>query len=231
MDNASLRGKDVEFDIESGDNTSEEDISKDLDSCNRQLKNRFSFTWRGLLNFDRSNKHKSRFESCSNSANSDNALADNVELLVDRNLEGEDVEEHSSIAKNNHSKQSNGKTNPRKPPKPPRPPKGPLLDAADQMFVKEIAELASRKRARIKRMEGVKKMKASKATTSSYITLSAMAFTALFLIIVILQVIKSGSGAAAGLMASPEPAVASDEAFISIQFPKTSAAYEVLQDR
>ncbi|KAI4301534.1 hypothetical protein L6164_034802 [Bauhinia variegata] len=224
MKNTSLREKDVEFDLESGENTSEKDANKDLDSRNRQLKNRFSCTWRGLLNFDGPNMYESRLESCSSSANSDEAADDNVELLVDRDLVGENIEKQLSIAKNNFSMQINRKTNSRKPPKPPRPPKGPSLDAADQKFVKEIAELALKKRARIKRMEAVKRRKARKATTSSYTSLSAMAITVLFLLIIFLQGIKSGSSASVGLMASPESAVAADETLISIQFPKTFTA-------
>ncbi|KEH43193.1 uncharacterized protein [Medicago truncatula] len=205
--------KEVEFDIESGENTSEEDTSNDERDSNS--KNGFPWSWNGVMNLDGSEKGKNGIEaSCSSSSNFCDVVGVdecNLELLVDKGLEH---------VNGNHGKQKIKFTNPRKPQKPPLPPRGPSLDAGDHKFVKELAELALRKRARIKKMNAVKKMKASKLPSSStYTNLSAMVITIFFFLVIIFHGIKSASSASVGLTASPESAVASDEGLISVQYP------------
>ncbi|KAF7818114.1 putative transmembrane protein [Senna tora] len=217
MDQTISRDKDFEFDLESGGNTSEEDVFRDLDSSERESISSFSLAWNRLLNLDGSKQHETGVETCSSSSKSGDVVDDNVKLLVDTYLE--DVQKQLSPVKSNNAKGKKKKTN-SKPSKPPRPPKGPSLDAADQKLVKEISELALRKRERIKKIKAVRKMKARKAS-SSYTGFSALVITIFFLTVIILQGIKSGSSAVVGLMASPEPAVASDEGLISVHFPKS----------
>ncbi|XP_045807743.1 uncharacterized protein LOC123902127 isoform X3 [Trifolium pratense] len=175
MGRAILREKDVEFDIESGENTSEEDTSND----ERDSMNGFPWSLNGVLNLDGSEKGKNGIESCSSSSNSCDVLVVgdcSLELLVDKGLE------------HVNGKQKIKFTNPRKPQKPPLPPKGPSLDAGDHKYMKELAELALRKRARIKKMKEVQKMKASKSSSSSiYTNLSAMVITIFFLLVIILH--------------------------------------------
>ncbi|XP_058769146.1 uncharacterized protein LOC131643012 isoform X2 [Vicia villosa] len=208
--------KDVEFDIESGENTSEEETSND----ERDSRNGFPWSWNGVLNLDGSEKGKNGIESCSNSSNSGDFVGVedyNLELLVDKGLEHVHGN-HGHHGK--HGKQKSMFGNPRKPQKPPLPPKGPSLDAGDHRFVKELAELALRKRARVKKMNAVKRMKAGKPpSTSSYTNLSAMVITIVFFLVIILHGIRSASSAAVGLTASPETTVVADESLISIQYP------------
>ncbi|XP_028786110.1 uncharacterized protein LOC114742027 [Neltuma alba] len=140
----------------------------------------------------------------------------------------EDVHKKLPHVKNNNGKEKKKKTN-AKPPKPPRPPKGPLLDAADKKLVQDIAEIALRKRERIKKMKATRKMKARKASSSSSCAgLSAMVITIFFFAIIIIQGIRSGRGAAVGVMASPEPSIAADEGLISVRFSK-NFTHEVVQ--
>ncbi|KAG5061841.1 hypothetical protein JHK85_003024 [Glycine max] len=204
------REKDVEFDLESGGNSSEDDVGNDLYVSDRESKGAFGLAWNGILNVDGSDKGKSGIESCSNSAKSgDFGVMDenNLELFVDKGF----VQHQLSHVNVNHAKQKTKPFIPKKPPKPPLPPRGPSLDAVDQKFVKELEELALRKRARVKKMKAVRKMKASKSSSSStYTSLSAMTLHA---------GIKSANSAAVGLMASPEAAIAGDEGLISIQYP------------
>ncbi|GAU36406.1 hypothetical protein TSUD_38740 [Trifolium subterraneum] len=235
MGRAILREKDVEFDIESGENTSEDDTSND----ERDSMNGFPWSLNSVLNLDGSEKGKIGIESCSSSSNSCDALGVDdcsLELLVD-NKGLEHV----------NGKQKIKFTNPRKPQKPPLPPKGPSLDAGDHKYMKELADLALRKRARIKKMKEVQKMKASKSSPSStYTSLSAMVITVFFLLVIILHAkdlvmffqcvgkcpilvatipktlfagIRSSSTTAVGLTVSPETAVVADKGLISVQFP------------
>jgi len=78
--------------------------------------------------------------------------------------------------------------------KPPRPPRPLSLDAADQKLIKELAELAMIKRARIERMKALKQKKNSKilsssssTSSSSYGSFFAMAFTVIFLLVILFQ--------------------------------------------
>ncbi|OIV91016.1 hypothetical protein TanjilG_16976 [Lupinus angustifolius] len=218
------REKDVEFDLESGGNTSEEDSSNNLCVSEREPKSAFSWSLNGILNFDGSDKRESEVELCNSLTKSDDVVVDdndNLELLVDKGLDHVQDQEHiSHLSNGNHGKHKSKLTNPRKPPKPPLPPRGPSLDAGDQKFVMELAELALRKRSRIKKMKATRKMKAIKSppsSSSSYANLSAMAVTVFFFLVIIFQGIKSASSAAFGVTASPE---ASDEGLISVHYPK-----------
>ncbi|CAL0300206.1 unnamed protein product [Lupinus luteus] len=222
------REKDVDFDLESGGNTSEEDSSNNLCVSERETKSTFSWSLNGILNFDGSDKRESGVELCNNLTESDDVVVvddnDNLELLVDKGLEHvQDQEQISHLSNGNHGKHKSK----RKPPKPPLPPRGPSLDAGDQKFVKELAELALRKRARIKKMKATRKMKAIKSSpssSSSYANLSAMTITVFFFLVIIFQGIKSANSAAFGVTASPE---ASDEGLISVQYPKNFSNVEL----
>lgn len=194
MDHTIPREKDVEFDLESGGNTSEEDASNDLYVSERDPKSAFRWSWNGILNFDTSDKREGGVESWSNIAKSGDVVVvddTNLELLVDKGLEHVQDQEQLSHVNGNHAKQKTKPTNPKKPPKPPLPPNGPSLDAGDQKFVKELAELALRKRARIKKMKAVRKRKASKSlsqsSSSTYTSLSAMVITIVFFFVIIFQ--------------------------------------------
>lgn len=228
------RESDVDVDLESGENTSEEDTSND----ERESKSGFRWALDGVLNLDGSDKGKYGIESCSSSSISGGGGGgdivgvvvdeDNLELLVD-NKDLDHVQQQFPYINGNHSKQKSNPimmpSNPRKPSKPPLPPKGPSLDAGDQKFVKELAELALRKRARIKKMKAVRKMKASKSlastssSSSTYTSLSAMVITLIFFFVIILHGIRSASSTAVGLMVSPESTVAADEGLISVKYP------------
>ncbi|CAL0316502.1 unnamed protein product [Lupinus luteus] len=222
MDHSTPRKKDIDFDLESGGNTSEEDSSNDLCVSERDSKSALTWSLNGILNS----------ESCSNFAKSDDIVVvyddENLELLVDKGLEHvQDQEQLSLVNNGNHGIHKTKLINPRKPPKPPLPPKGPSLDAGDQKFVKELAELALRKRARIKKMKATRKMKAikqssssSSSSPSSYANLSAMVVTIFFFLVIIFHGFKSANSAALGVMASPEASVASDDSLISVQYPK-----------
>lgn len=171
---------DVEFDLESGGNSSEEDATNALYLSDRESKTGFH----GVLNFDGSDKGEIGVESCSNSTNSGDVVVvdeDNLELLVGKG-------QLPYYVNGNPARQKVKLANPRKPSKPPLPPRGPSLDAGDQKFVKELAELALRKRARIKKMKAVRKMKASKSSSSSsYTNVSAMVITVFFFLVIILH--------------------------------------------
>ncbi|XP_028771025.1 uncharacterized protein LOC114728306 [Neltuma alba] len=185
MDQTVSREKDLEYDLESGGNTSERRGKQDLDCSEKRWKNLFSWTWNRLPNFDGSKKHESGVETCSSSSKSADVMDDGVPL--------------------------------------------PLLDAADKKLVQDIAEIALRKRERIKKMKATRKMKARKASSSSsYAGLSAMVITIFFFAIIIIQGIRSGRGAAVGVMASPEPSIAADEGLISVRFSK-NFTHEVVQ--
>lgn len=213
------REKDVEFDLESGGNTSEEDVGNDLYLGEIESKGAFDRAWNGVLNFDGLDKTKNGIQSCSYSSKSGVAAVKDekkLELFVEKGF----VQKQLLHVNVNHAKQKTKPYNPRKPPKPPLPPRGPLLDAGDQEFVKELAELALRKRARVKKMKAVRKMKASKSSSSStYTNLSAMVITIFFFLVIILHGIRSVSSTAVGVMDSPEATSTADEGLISIQYP------------
>ncbi|KAK7278161.1 hypothetical protein RJT34_23186 [Clitoria ternatea] len=215
------REKDIDFDLESGGNSSEEDSNNDLCVSERESKGGCRWAWNGFLNFDGSDKGKSGIESCSNSAKSCDVVDENsLDLFMGKALEH--VQHQLPLVNVNNANQKTKLTIPKKSPKPPLPPKGPLLDAGDQKFVKELAELALRKRARIKKMKAVRKRKASKLSSSpssTFTNLSAMVITVFFFLVIIFHGIRSSSSSTVGLMASPEAVVAADEGLISVQYP------------
>lgn len=185
MDQTISREKDLELDLESCGNTSEEeDEIRDADLSEKQSKNLFSWAWNWLPNSDGSKKHENGVETCCSSLKSAEVMDDDIQLHVDACLE--DVHWKLPHVKINNGKEKNKKSN-SKPPKPPRPPKAPLLDAADQKLVQEITEIALRKRERIKKLKAMR-MKARKASSSpSYAGLSAMVITIFFCVIIIIQ--------------------------------------------
>ncbi|XP_038898210.1 uncharacterized protein LOC120085950 [Benincasa hispida] len=208
-----LRERDLTSDLESGGKIVKEVGSVEPSSIKRDVKNIWS-----RLTDDSLLKDERLVASNSNFANSvANIIADeNIEVLIDKNLEGEDDHEvFVHMEKNN----ARGKhKNKKKAPKPPRPPKGPSLDAADRMMVKEIAVLAMKKRARAERMKALKKAKAEK-TSSFNSCIPAMIITFLFFLVIIIQGISSRSSSI--LQGSPEPAVGGSSGFISVQYIKS----------
>ncbi|XP_022954398.1 uncharacterized protein LOC111456647 [Cucurbita moschata] len=208
-----LRERDLAFDLESGGRIGDEVGSVEPSSIKRDVKN----IWNRLTE-DTLLKDELVVASNSNFANSvADVVADvNVELLIDKNLEGEDdCEAFAHVEKTN----ARGKhKNKKKALKPPRPPKGPALDAADRRLVKEIAVIAMKKRARVERMKALRKSKAEK-TSSFNSCIPAMIITFLFFLVIILQGISSRSSPM--LQGSPEPAVDGSSGFISVQYIKS----------
>ncbi|CAK7348464.1 unnamed protein product [Dovyalis caffra] len=219
-----LRERELEVDLESGGTTSEEDRMSDPISASGQTKTLLKRTYTGPVGF----------HGLANSSNFGEVAAEDVELLIDKSSEGEEGQQNKNFVDRKDVEEKHLKKNLRKPPKPPRPPNGLSLDAADQKLMKEITELAMRKRARIERLKALKKMRAAQASSWSS-SLSAMVITILFCLVIIYQVteykvllsgISSRNSGSVSLKGSPEPAVATSEALISVQFNKNSVAYE-----
>lgn len=209
------RGRELEVDLESGGTTNEEDKMRDPISANGQTKTILKRACTGPVGF----------HGLANSSNFSHLAADNVELLIDNNSEGEDGKQNITFVDRKDVVEKRIKKNLKKPPKPPRPPKGLSLDAADQKLMKEITELAMRKRARIERLKALKKMRAAK-TSSWSSSLSAMVITIVFCLIIIYQGISSRYSGSLALKGSPEPAVGTGEALIAVQLYKNNVAYE-----
>lgn len=209
------RGRELEVDLESGGTTNEEDKMKDPISANGQTKTILKRACTGPVGF----------HGLANSSNFSHLAADNVELLIDNNSEGEEGKQNITFVDRKDVVEKRIKKNLKKPPKPPRPPKGLSLDAADQKLMKEITELAMRKRARIERLKALKKMRAAK-TSSWSSSLSAMVITIVFCLIIIYQGISSRYSGSLALKGSPEPAVGTGEALIAVQLYKNNVAYE-----
>ncbi|KAG5231652.1 transmembrane protein [Salix suchowensis] len=199
------RGRELEVDLESGGTTNQEDKVRDPISANGQTKTILKRACTGPMGFHR----------LANSPNFSELAAEDVELLIDNNSEGEEGQQNITFVDRKDV--------------PPRPPKGLSLDAADQKLMKEITELAMRKRARIERLKAIKKMRAAK-TSSWSSSLSAMVITIVFCLIIYIKPLPVGissrySGSLA-LKGSPESAVGSSEALIGVQFYKNNVAYE-----
>lgn len=209
------RGRELEVDLESGGTTNEEDKMRDPISANGQTKTILKRACTGPVGF----------HGLANSSNFSHLATDNVELLIDNNLEGEEGKQNITFVDRKDVVEKRIKKNLKKPPKPPRPPKGLSLDAADQKLMKEITELAMRKRARIERLKALKKMRAAK-TSSWSSSLSAMVITIVFCLIIIYQGISSRYSGSLALKGSPEPAVGTGEALIAVQLYKNNVAYE-----
>ncbi|KAF5745948.1 hypothetical protein HS088_TW06G00113 [Tripterygium wilfordii] len=207
MDNLIAQESDLEVDLESGGTTSEEDRGKDSVSNSRQRDQSRNVFWSGSSSHD----------GLVNSSRVSEVVDGDVELLMEKNSEGEENQEHNVAAKTRVEEKRKKRTS-RKAPKPPRPPKGPSLDAADEKLVREIAELAMRRRARMERIKTLKKMRAAKSSSLNS-SLPAMVITLLFLVIIFHGICSRGSPSS-GALGSPAPAIAMNEGLISIQFHK-----------
>ncbi|KAJ6675029.1 PROTEIN putative-RELATED [Salix viminalis] len=170
------RGRELEVDLESGGTTNQEDKVSDPISANGQTKTILKRACTGPMGFHR----------LANSSNFSELAAEDVELLIDNNSEGEEGQQNITFVDRKDVVEKRIKKNWKPPPKPPRPPKGLSLDAADQKLMKEITELAMRKRARIERLKAIKKMRAAK-TSSWSSSLSAMVITIVFCLIILYQ--------------------------------------------
>ncbi|RYR39658.1 hypothetical protein Ahy_A09g045233 [Arachis hypogaea] len=215
MDHTISRERDIDFDLESGGNSTEEDSSTDRSTSDGDSNGGFRYPWNRILGFESS--------SCSNSSTKPVNGVDNVGVLVND-------DNYNNFAHVNNQNANKAATNPsRKPSKPPLPPNGPSLIAGDQRFVKELSELALRKRARIKRMKAVRKMKAIKSassSSSSYTGFSALVISVFFLLVLIFHGIRSVHSNVVELTASPETVTPTDEDIISVQYPKNSIINE-----
>lgn len=217
------RENDFEFDIESGGTTSEEEASKDLGSSKRQVKKILKKVSSGILNFNGAITHERGISSSSNLVKSGGVVDVGVELLIDKSSEEEESRDQVFVVEKMRIGEKH-KKNSRKPPKPPRPPKGPSLDAADRKLVRELTDVAMRKRARIERIKALKKVKAGKGSSLNS-GLSAMVITLVFFLVITFQGLSSRSSITVGLPGSPEPAVATSESLISVQFYKDPFAF------
>ncbi|OIV95944.1 hypothetical protein TanjilG_27048 [Lupinus angustifolius] len=115
-------------------------------------------------------------------------------------------------------KEKRKRTSNKKAARPPRPPQPPTLDAADRKLMREISELAMLKRARVERMKALKKMRATKSSSSSNSRTWAMIFTAVFVIVIIIQGLSSGKSSVASLQGSPLSTSETEGGLISVQY-------------
>ncbi|KAI8005008.1 hypothetical protein LOK49_LG08G03360 [Camellia lanceoleosa] len=146
---------------------------------------------------------------------------ENVKLLVDKKVEGDEVED---LVENNKSgKERRKTTSAKKPPRPPRPPKALSLDTADQKLIKEISELATMKCARIERMKALKKTKAAKASTSTC-NFFAMLFTIIFCLVMLFQGMSPGRSSTVSFQGSSESAQLGDSGFVSVHYHRNTSA-------
>ncbi|KAK3023322.1 hypothetical protein RJ639_043509 [Escallonia herrerae] len=178
-------GSDLDIDLETGGNTSEEDGSKDLSLRSERALYLLNRTWSGSEGFNgaaRGGDGLSLYgEGSSGQISAENLMMSSKEL----------GDEMANLLQKKWAKEKRRKLNSEKPPKPPRPPGGPLLDAADMMLVKEISELTMMKRQRTARMKALKKVKAEKKK-SSLSNVFAMIVTVLFCLVIIFQVRRDG---------------------------------------
>ncbi|XP_058076510.1 uncharacterized protein LOC131225101 [Magnolia sinica] len=211
--------RDHSIDLECGGTTTEEEGVREPLTGVGQAKRLFGRVWGGCVSFDGSLKGEVTVNSFNNFSNSAKVSIDKVELLMEKNLGGE---EKAGLVENNLGAEKPKKKSCKKPPKPPRPPKPPSLDAADQKLVREISELAMLKRARIERLKALKKMKAAKAASSSSNT-CATVITIIFCLVIILQGAFSRSSANAHFQGSPESAVEMRGGLISVEYYKNAS--------
>ncbi|KAM1114614.1 hypothetical protein ACFX13_048150 [Malus domestica] len=211
--------KEFEIDLEGGGCTSKEDASLDVVSSNGQRIKFLGSVFGWFLHLNESITCTCGIVSSSSLEKSGEVSNVSVETLIERNSEGEESQGHMPRAEKACENEQCKKKNSRNAPKPPRPPKRPSLDAADQKLVREITELAKRKRARIEQMKVAKKMKASKSS-SLYSGISALIITLLFFV-VIFQGISSRSVPTVSTQGSPEPAIATTQGFVSVEYQKS----------
>ncbi|GAA0138233.1 hypothetical protein LIER_00016 [Lithospermum erythrorhizon] len=176
MEGGSLANSDLDIDLESGGNTSEEDGSKT--HTLGENTNRLKCECSGFLGMESPNNYAREgmcSSQCEKSSGPDEIIVDNIKRK-DKRMG------NMLISKDKKSAKNSIKTS-----KPPRPPRGPTLDAAaDLKLVKEISKLAMLKRQRIERMKAMKKMKNEKSFNNS-ISFMAMVVTVLFFIVIVCQ--------------------------------------------
>ncbi|KAK2991781.1 hypothetical protein RJ640_015515 [Escallonia rubra] len=172
---------DLDIDLESGGNTSEEDGSKDLSLRSEHALYLLNRTWSGSEGFNGDARGGDGLSLYDEVLSSGQISAENVTMSSE-----ELGEEMVNFLQKKWAKEKRRKLNSEKPPKPPRPPGGPSLDAADMKLVKEISELTMMKRQRTARMKALKKVKAEKKK-SSLSNVFAMVVTVLFCLVIIFQ--------------------------------------------
>ncbi|XP_022998477.1 uncharacterized protein LOC111493099 [Cucurbita maxima] len=220
LDCMATEDREFEIDLEGGDYTSEYDLSSESDSTSKpHVRKAISRLRSGFLCTNGSINRGCSFDSSSNSTKLDKLGVDeNVELLIDKSLDGEKRRELGALAeKKKNVKEmikNNGKLH-----KPPRPPRGPSLDAADRIFVKEMTQLAVKKRAMVERIKALKKMKAEK-TSSFNSNLPALFITLLFFVVIILQGMSANGSAI--MFESPVPSSSRSAGLIPLQHSSKS---------
>ncbi|KAK9992061.1 hypothetical protein SO802_027046 [Lithocarpus litseifolius] len=221
MDHTIPREKDLEVDLESGVTISEENSSKvPVSGAVKQAKTLLGKICSRFV--DGSINSEDTDSLCGNVLNSDGVSPENVKVVNNKILEGEQPKDY---VENTPMREKRKKTSNKKAPKPPRPPRGPSLDAADQKLIREISELAMLKRARIERMKALKKMKAAKSQSSNS-SIFAMVLTVLFCLVVIFQGMSSKTSSPVSFQGSPVSARATEGGLISVQYYAFPSASE-----
>lgn len=180
MDRIELKTSDSEIDLESGENTSEDDrISGSHATGAKKLLGR---AWSGLFQVDKTKQCPNGSKFYKKVSGSCNDLAVNLDNEMFNKVESELL----NFVDKKMVKEKRKKISYKKPSKPPRPPKGPSLDAADIKMVREFCELAALKRKRIERMKTLRNVKTEKGSSFNG-NLFAMLITVLFCFVIISQ--------------------------------------------
>lgn len=176
MDHLDLRGGDLEIDLESGGNTSEEDGGKHQNLRSVNSNEGLHEVWSEFLGH----------ESPDSSGKATQSVCSFGKVLSsDEKMTGIFGEEVANFAEKKTVQEKTKKPKSKWPPRPPRPPGGPSLEPADMKLVKEISELAILKRKRTERRKALEKLRKEK--TSSSTSMLAMVVTILFLFVIIFQ--------------------------------------------
>ncbi|KAL3538288.1 hypothetical protein ACH5RR_001654 [Cinchona calisaya] len=177
MDHLDLRGCGSDIDLESGGNTSKDDICECRNFGGGISKKGLHRAWSELVAQESPDAiAKDGQTSCSlgKVSSSDEIFVKNGNIWPEK-LREELVNFAEKKIVHENSKMPNSK----RPPKPPRPLGGPSLDPADIKLVNEISELAILKHKRTERRKALPKMRKEK-TSSMSSNLIALVITALF---------------------------------------------------
>lgn len=221
MDHMTARDRDFETDLESGETTSEEDLSQvPVLGAIKQARTFLGKIRSGFV--EGSTKNEERV-SLSGNVPESNGISHEKVIMVDNQIL--ECKETVDRVEKTPVKEKRKKTSNKKPSKPPRPPRGPSLDAADQKLIKEISELAMLKRARIERMKTLKKMKAAKSSHKGS-SMVATVMTILFCLVIIFQGMSSGKSSQVGFQGSPVSGGPAEGGLISVQYYPFPSASE-----
>ncbi|KAE9594890.1 hypothetical protein Lalb_Chr18g0058621 [Lupinus albus] len=219
MDQRSAMDKDIEVDLESGMPLIGDDSNKvSTPGTSNRGKTLLSKISGGFVGGSVNSDHGSSL--CSNESNLNEVSVD-VMQETNKPKMGQDSVRH---AEKLPVKEKRKKGNNKKAARPPRPPQPPTLDAADRKLMREISELAMLKRARVERMKALKKMRAAKSSSSSSSITWAMIFTAVFVVVIIIQGLSSGKNSGASFEGSPLSTSGTEGGLISVQYQLNPSA-------